>query len=107
MCPSGEIAAGARGLWAGLVSNCIAIFIVCTCQFLMAVDKASNLALTEIDEAFKGEREAFNLFLHTRILPMPWAPLVGILVLVQGTMAAQRSSHACGRLLGRAACMMK
>merc|ERR1719158_552021 len=53
MCPSGEIAAGARGLWAGLVSNCIAIFIVCTCQFLMAIDKASNLALTEIDEAFK------------------------------------------------------
>merc|ERR1719335_1999828 len=66
MCPSGEIAAGARGLWAGLVSNCIAIFIVCTCQFLMAVDKASNLALTEIDEAFKGEREAFNAFFCTQ-----------------------------------------
>merc|ERR1719191_1484391 len=65
-CPTGEIAAGARGLWAGLVSNCIAIFIVCTCQFLMAVDKASNLALTEIDEAFKGEREAFNAFFCTQ-----------------------------------------
>merc|ERR1719271_1715835 len=65
-CPTGEIAAGARGLWAGLVSNCIAIFIVCTCQFLMAVDKASNLALTQIDEAFKGEREAFNAFFCTQ-----------------------------------------
>merc|ERR550514_637040 len=51
-CPTGEIAAGARGLWAGLVSNVIAIFIVCTCQFAMAIDKASNLAVTEVDNAF-------------------------------------------------------
>merc|ERR1719456_1275639 len=77
MCPSGEIAAGARGLWAGLVSNCIAIFIVCTCQFLMAVDKASNLALTEIDEAFKGEREAFNAFFAHKDITDAMGPVAG------------------------------
>merc|ERR1719316_850386 len=77
MCPSGEIAAGARGLWAGLVSNCIAIFIVCTCQFLMAVDKASNLALTEIDEAFKGEREAFNAFFAHKDITDAMGPVGG------------------------------
>merc|ERR1719265_431548 len=79
MCPSGEIAAGARGLWAGLVSNCIAIFIVCTCQFLMAVDKASNLALTEIDEAFKGERDAFKAFWAHKDTTVPMGPVSGCL----------------------------
>merc|ERR1719310_1062165 len=77
MCPTGDIAAGARGLWAGLVSNCIAIFIVCTCQFLMAVDKASNLALTEIDEAFKGEREAFNAFFAHKDITEAMGPVGG------------------------------
>merc|ERR1719420_547341 len=77
MCPSGDIAAGARGLWAGLVSNCIAIFIVCTCQFLMAIDKASTLAITEMDEAFKGEREAFTAFFAHEDITEPMAPVAG------------------------------
>merc|ERR1719506_3058363 len=45
MCPTGEIAAGARGLWAGLVSNIIAIGIMCTVQFALAVGRASDLAV--------------------------------------------------------------
>merc|ERR1719420_2503273 len=77
MCPSGEIAAGARGLWAGLVSNCIAIFIVCTCQFLMAIDKASNLALTEMDEAFKCERESFTAFFAHKDITEAMGPVGG------------------------------
>merc|ERR1719217_1894514 len=77
MCPTGDIAAGARGLWAGLVSNCIAIFIVCTCQFLMAIDKASNLALTEMDEAFKCERESFTAFFAHKDITEVMAPAAG------------------------------
>jgi hypothetical protein len=77
MCPSGEIAAGARGLWAGLVSNCIAIFIVCTCQFLMAIDKASNLSITELDDAFTAEREAFKAFWAHKDITEPMAPVSG------------------------------
>merc|ERR1719301_456418 len=77
MCPSGEIAAGARGLWAGLVSNCIAIFIVCTCQFLMAVDKASNLSMAEIDAAFTGERDAFNAFFAHKDITDAMGPVGG------------------------------
>jgi hypothetical protein len=84
MCPSGEIAAGARGLWAGLVSNCIAIFIVCTCQFLMAVDKASNLALTEMDEAFNGEREAFKAFFAHKDINDAMGPVAGHLATGEG-----------------------
>merc|ERR1719160_2476661 len=76
-CPTGEIAAGARGLWAGLVSACIAIFIVCTCQFLMAVDKASNLAMAEIDAAFTGERDAFKAFFAHKDITVPMEPVSG------------------------------
>merc|ERR1719473_1269640 len=39
MCPSGEIAAGARGLWIGMVGNIMAIVFVCSCQFFMAIDR--------------------------------------------------------------------
>merc|ERR1719181_1213189 len=47
-CPSGEIAAGARGLWVGMVGNIMAIVFVCSCQFLMAIDRASNLCISEM-----------------------------------------------------------
>merc|ERR1719316_150977 len=76
-CPSGEIAAGARGLWAGLVSNCIAIFIVCTCQFFMAIDKASNLCVTEMDAAFTGERGAFDAFFAHKDITDAMGPVAG------------------------------
>merc|ERR1719159_2168587 len=45
MCPSGEIAAGARALWVGMVGNIMAIVFVCSCQFFLAIDKASNLCI--------------------------------------------------------------
>merc|ERR1719161_2290951 len=77
MCPKGEIAAGARGLWAGLVANVMAIVFVCTCQFLLAIDKASNLAISELDEAFKGEREAFKAFFAHKDSSVPMGPVAG------------------------------
>merc|ERR1719409_1450450 len=61
-CPTGEIAAGARGLWAGMVANVIAIVIVCSFQFFLAVDRASNLAINSLDDAFGGLRKAFDAF---------------------------------------------
>merc|ERR1719146_215477 len=76
-CPTGEIAAGARALWAGMVGNIMAILFVCTCQFLLAIDKASNLAIAEIDEAFKGEREAFKAFWGKGDTKTPMAPVAG------------------------------
>merc|ERR1719146_549723 len=61
-CPTGEIAAGARGLWAGMVANVIAIVIVCSFQFFLAVDRANNLATGKLDDAFSGLRKAFDSF---------------------------------------------
>merc|ERR1719488_184490 len=61
-CPTGEISAGARGLWAGMVANVIAIVIVCSFQFFLAVDRASNLAVNSLDDAFGGLRKAFDAF---------------------------------------------
>merc|ERR1719217_1610762 len=77
MCPSGEIAAGARALWVGMVANIMAIVIVCSCQFFLALDRASNLCITEMDEAFKGEREAFKAFFGHKDVTVAMGPVAG------------------------------
>merc|ERR1719159_7358 len=76
-CPTGEIAAGARGLWAGMVSNIIAIAFVCSCQFLMAIDRASKLAIEEMNGAFNGERDAFKAFWAHKDTTEPMGPVAG------------------------------
>merc|ERR1719281_982250 len=76
-CPTGEIAAGARALWVGMVGNIMAILFVCTCQFLLAIDRASNLALAELDEAFAGQRKAFDAFWAHKDTTVPMAPVGG------------------------------
>merc|ERR1719316_1976023 len=77
MCPSGEIAAGARALWVGMVGNIMAIVFVCSCQFFLALDKAANLCIMEMDEAFKGEREAFKAFFAHKDVTVPMGPVGG------------------------------
>merc|ERR1719262_1978435 len=61
-CPTGDIAAGARGLWGGMVANILAILFVCSFQFFLAVDRANNLATNKLDDAFSGLRKAFDAF---------------------------------------------
>jgi hypothetical protein len=61
-CPTGDIAAGARALWGGMVANILAIIFVCSCQFFLAVDRANNLATNKLDDAFTGLRKAFDAF---------------------------------------------
>merc|ERR1719379_2982562 len=61
-CPTGDIAAGARALWGGMVANILAILFVCSFQFFLAVDRANNLAISKLDDAFGGLRKAFDAF---------------------------------------------
>merc|ERR1719482_2517451 len=61
-CPTGDIAAGARALWGGMVANILAILFVCGCQFFLAVDRANNLATNKLDDAFSGLRKAFDAY---------------------------------------------
>merc|ERR1719152_852619 len=63
-CPTGDIAAGARALWGGMVANILAILFVCSFQFFLAVDRASNLAVGKLDDAFTGLKKAFDAFWH-------------------------------------------
>merc|ERR1719262_1191323 len=77
MCPTGDIAAGARGLWVGMVANILAIVFVCSCRFFLALDKAANLCIMEMDEAFKGEREAFKAFFAHKDATVPMGPVGG------------------------------
>merc|ERR1719335_815157 len=76
-CPTGEIAAGARALWAGMVANVIAIVLVCSFQFFLAVDRASNLAVNSLDDAFGGLRKAFAAFWKQSDATEPMAPVAG------------------------------
>merc|ERR1719321_2117326 len=78
-CPTGEISAGARGLWAGMVANIIAIVFVCGCQFFLGVDRPSNLAANSLDEAFVGLRKAFGAFWSAKDATEPMAPVAGAL----------------------------
>merc|ERR1719235_236118 len=59
-CPTGDIAAGARALWGGMVANILAILIVCGCQYLLAADRADHLATEELDGAWKGVRASIG-----------------------------------------------
>merc|ERR1719159_1287616 len=61
-CPTGDIAAGARALWAGMVANVLAIVFVCSCQYFLGVDRANNLATDKLDKAFEGLQNAFKAF---------------------------------------------
>jgi hypothetical protein len=61
-CPTGDIAAGARALWGGMVANILAILFVCGFQYFLAVDRANNLATNKMDDAFSGLRKAFDAF---------------------------------------------
>merc|ERR1719388_274451 len=61
-CPTGDISAGARALWGGMVANILAIVFVCSFQFFLAVDRANVLAIGKLDDAFTGLRKAFDAF---------------------------------------------
>jgi len=61
-CPTGDIAAGARALWGGMVANILAIVFVCSCQFFLAVGRANDLAIGKLDDAFTGLRKAFDAY---------------------------------------------
>merc|ERR1719217_1040671 len=78
-CPTGDIAAGARALWGGMVANILAILFVCSFQFFLAVDRPSNLAVNSMDEAFDGLRKAFNAFWSHSDATEPMAPVAGAL----------------------------
>jgi len=76
-CPTGEISAGARALWAGMVGNVMAILFVAGCQFFLAIDRASNLAKNEMDGAFKGEKAAFTAFFDHKDASEPMGTVAG------------------------------
>merc|ERR1719463_606127 len=61
-CPTGDIAAGARAIWGGMVANILAMLFVASFQYMLAVDRANNLATTSLDNAFGGIRKAFDAF---------------------------------------------
>merc|ERR1719487_3002178 len=78
-CPTGDIAAGARALWGGMVANILAIVFVCSCQFFLAVGRANDLATDKLNDAFGGLCEAFAAFFKHEDATVPMGPVSGSL----------------------------
>merc|ERR1719428_1398462 len=76
-CPTGEISAGARALWGGMVANVLAIVFVCSFQFFLAVDRANNLAIGKLDDAFGGLRKSFEAFFKAEDATGPMGSVSG------------------------------
>merc|ERR1719265_810519 len=76
-CPTGDIAAGARALWGGMVANILAILFVCGFQYALGVDRANNLATNSLDDAFGGLRKAFDAFWNHKDATEPMGSVAG------------------------------
>jgi len=77
VCPVGDIAAGARATWAGMVANILAILFVCGFQYALGIDRANNLASNAMDDAFAGLRKAFDALWDRKDATEPMAPVSG------------------------------
>merc|ERR1719313_842445 len=76
-CPTGDISAGARALWGGMVANILAIMFVCSFQYFLSIDRANNLATNSLDDAFSGLRKAFDAFWKHEDATVPMGPVAG------------------------------
>merc|ERR1719502_226780 len=76
-CPTGDIAAGARAIWAGMVANILAKLFVASFQYMLAVDRANHLAVNSLDNAFGGIRKAFDAFWNHADATEPMGSVAG------------------------------
>jgi len=76
-CPTGDIAAGARAIWAGMVANILAMLFVASFQYMLAVDRANHLAVNSLDNAFGGIRKAFDAFWNHADATEPMGSVAG------------------------------
>merc|ERR1719271_759841 len=76
-CPTGEIAAGARAIWGGMVANILAMLFVASFQYFLAVDRANHLAVNSLDNAFGGIRKAFDAFWNHADATEPMGSVAG------------------------------
>jgi hypothetical protein len=76
-CPTGDISAGARGLWAGMVANVMAILFVSTFQYFLAPGRASVLAVDSLDKAFIGMETSFAAFWAGKDAKEPMGSVAG------------------------------
>jgi len=60
--PGSDLAAGASATYAGMVGFVLAIIFVAMFQYLLARDRASNLAMKSLKSAFTGLKDALDAF---------------------------------------------
>jgi hypothetical protein len=68
---------GAKALWGTLVAVVFAIGLICMCESIFAIDRASNLAVNGLDDAFKHLQSAFSAFWSEKDISDAIAPVAG------------------------------
>merc|ERR1719428_632694 len=77
LCPETKVAGGEVGLWMSMMYVMYSTVIICAAEAIFAVDRASNLALTSLDLAFKGVQSAFKAFWEQEDIGTAIAPVGG------------------------------
>merc|ERR1719161_3202238 len=77
LCPEVKVAGGEVGLWNSMMYVMYSTVIICAAEAIFAVDRASNLALTSLDLAFKGVQSAFKAFWEQEDIGTAIAPVGG------------------------------
>jgi len=78
LCPEVKVAGGEVGLWMSMMYVMYSTLIICFAEAIFAVDRASNLALNTLDDAFKGVQAAFKAFWEQQDIGTAIAPVGGL-----------------------------
>jgi len=75
--PGADLVAGAAATYAGMVGFVLAIIFVASFQYLLAKDRASNLALTSLGSAFQGLKRGLDAFWVAEDMQGPMSSVSG------------------------------
>jgi len=78
LCPEGSVGGGELGLWNVMMYIMYATTIICAFEFIFSIDRASNLSLQALDDAFKGVQAAFTAFWTQKDIGTAIAPVSGL-----------------------------
>eukprot|EP00746_Dinoflagellata_sp_MGD_P127810 gnl/MRDRNA2_/MRDRNA2_62303_c0_seq1.p1 gnl/MRDRNA2_/MRDRNA2_62303_c0~~gnl/MRDRNA2_/MRDRNA2_62303_c0_seq1.p1 ORF type:complete len:669 (+),score=129.93 gnl/MRDRNA2_/MRDRNA2_62303_c0_seq1:59-2008(+) len=86
--PGADLAAGAAATYAGMIGFVLAIIFVATCQYMLAKDRASNLALKSLQSAFQDSKRGLDAFWVAEDMQGPLSSVAGALATGSGCSAS-------------------
>merc|ERR1719331_3804180 len=72
-----DLGASAVGLWGYIIATVTGLIIVSTCETVLAVGRASTLAIDSLNTAFEDIKKAFDAFWSNQDTKEAMAPVAG------------------------------